>query len=153
MKTWVVRLLTLWAFNVIVLLVMGQVVAVGWAAPWAALLLTIATVWLRPAMRRFFQRRAAGSVHKRTKVGEKILQLGIVLLVALIVWIAVVLLSGVNTSGWISWWVFPPIILAIAWMVWDAIAARVEAKGQELYVKALGGPASPEPTRPRRDHP
>ena len=41
MKTWVVRLLSLWAFNVIVLLVialvMGQVVAVGWSAPWAAL--------------------------------------------------------------------------------------------------------------------
>ena len=31
--------------------------------------------------------------------------------------------------------------------VWDAIAARVEAKGQELYVKALGGPASPNPER------
>ena len=151
MKTWVVRLLSLWAFNVIVLLVialvMGQVVAVGWSAPWAALLLTVATVWLRPAIRKFFQKRAAGSVHRRTKVGEKVLQLGIVLLVALIVWVAVVLLSGVNTTGWISWWVFPPIILAIAWAVWDAIAARVEAKGQELYVKALGGPASPAPER------
>ncbi len=141
MKTWVVRFVSLYLFNVVVLLLIGLIpgVGVGWAAFWAAIILTAGTIWLKPLVTRWFQGMAAKSAGQRTKVGEKLVQFGLVFVVELIVWVLVVLLSGVRVTGWFWGWILPPIALLIAWIIYDAVDDKVEAKAGEVYDKALGG--------------
>ena len=83
---------------------------------------------------------AAGSASKRTKVGEKLVQAGLVLAVSALVWVLVVVFSGVRVVG--AWgWILPPILLLVAWAIYDAVAVKLEAQGHKLYDKAMGGPA------------
>lgn len=159
MKAFIVRFVSLYLFNLVVLLLIGLLlssVSVGLSALWASLILTLATMWVRPLVRSMLQRKASRTVDRRTKVGESLTQLGIVLLVALVVWVGVVLLSGVGVRGFFWWWVLPPVVLTIAWTIWDAIAERVQARGAALYERAMGGPAvpampddSPQPESPQ----
>lgn len=164
MKTWVVRFASLYAFNVVVLLLIGWLlpgVGVGWAALWAGVILTAATIWLKPAVTKMFSGMASKSASQRTKAGEKLVQFAIVFLVQLIVWVLVVLLSGVNVSGFFWGWVLPPIALLLAWIIYAAVDDKVEARAGALYDRATGGraaktdaapPAIPTPeTRAARD--
>ena len=61
--------------------------------------MTIATIWIKPLITRFFQARTATSAGQRTKIGEKIVQFFLVLIVAFIVWILVVLFSRDGLTG------------------------------------------------------
>lgn len=165
MKTWLVRFASLYVFDVVVLLVVGWVlpsVRVGWAALWAAVILTALTIWIKPAVTRFFRSRAAKSSRERTKVGEAVVQGVLVFVVELLVWIVVVWLSAVTVRGFFWGWVLPPLLLLLAWAIYSAIDDRVEARAGELYDKAAGGkkdaatpPAvgttAPEPTPAKRD--
>ncbi|MDN3496358.1 hypothetical protein QL996_10500 [Planococcus sp. APC 4015] len=139
MKAWLVRFASLYVFNVVVLLLVGWLlpaVAVGWSAFWASLVLTAATIWLKPAVTRLFRGMAARSAGQRTKVGEKLVQGVLVFFVELIVWFLVVLLTGVNVSGWFWGWVLPPIALLIAWAIYDAVDDRIEARAGAIYDRA-----------------
>ncbi|TQJ29566.1 hypothetical protein [Microbacterium sp. SLBN-146] len=145
MKAWVVRFVSLYLFNVVVLLVMGWIVpgvAVGWAAFWAAILLTAATIWLKPVIKKAFAGAAAKSAGQRTRAGEWLVQAVLVFLVELIIWIAVVLLSGVSVRGWFWGWVLPPIALLIAWAIYAAVDDRIEARAGAVYDRATGGRAT-----------
>lgn len=144
MKKWVVRFLSLLVFNVVVLLIIGWLTpaSVGWSALWAGVVLTALTIWIKPLIHRAFQSMAARSAGQRTKIGEKIVEAALVFVVALIVWIATVLLSGVNISGWFWGYLLPPVIIAIGWAIYDAIDDRVEGHAGALYDKATGGAKS-----------
>jgi hypothetical protein len=141
MKKWVVRFLSLLVFNVVVLLIIGWLTParVGWSALWAAVILTALTIWIKPAIHRMFQSMAAKSSNRRTKAGEKVVEFGLVFVVALIVWGLTVLLSGVNVAGWFWGYVLPPVILLIGWAIYDSIDDRVEGHAGALYDKATGG--------------
>jgi len=142
MKSWVVRFLSLYVFNVVVLLLIGLLlpsVQVGWAALWAGVILTAATIWLKPLVTRLFTGAAKKSASQRTFVGEKLVQYGIVFVVELIVWILVVVFSGVDVRGWFWGWVIPPILLLLAWVVYDLVDDRIEARTGSLYDRATGG--------------
>lgn len=141
MKKWVVRFVSLLVFNIAVLLVIGWFTParVGWAAVWAGVILTAATIWIKPLITRLFQSMAARSAAQRTKAGEKVVQFFLVLLVAFIVWILTILLSGVSVGGWFWGYVLPPLILVVGWAIYDAIDDRVEAHAGALYDKATGG--------------
>lgn len=144
MKAWLVRFVSLYVFNVVVLLLVGWLlpgVNVGWAAFWASVILTAATIWLKPAVTKLFRGMTAKSANQRTKLGEKLVQWGLVFVVEVIVWVLVVVLSRVNVSGWFWGWVLPPIALLIAWAIYDAIDDKVEARAGALYDKATGGRA------------
>lgn len=148
MKKWVVRFIAVYLYNVIVLFAIGLLfgsVAVGIAALWASLILTLATLLLKRGIHALFQGRAKKSMHKRTKVGESVLQFVLVYAVALIIWLLVVLLSGVSVSGLFWWWFAPPLVLLLGWALYDTIAEKVEARGGDMYDKALGGRAAPAP--------
>src|SRR5688572_3555538 len=112
MKKWVVRFLSLLVFDVAVLLVIGWLTParVGWSALWAGVILTALTIWIKPLIHRLFQSMAAKSAGQRTRAGEKLVQGALVFLVALLVWMATVLLSGVSVGGWFWGYVLPPII-------------------------------------------
>jgi len=142
MKTWVVRFVSLYVFNVVVLLLIGLLlpqVRVGWAALWAGIVLTAATLWLKPLITRLFTGSAAKTASQRTRTGEKLVQYGIVFVVELIIWILVVVFSGVDVRGFFWGYVLPPIILLIAWIVYDVVDDRIEGSAGELYDRATGG--------------
>lgn len=142
MKTWVVRFVSLYVFNVVVLWLVGLLIPgvnVGWAAFWASIVLTAATLWLKPFVTKVFMNRATKSASSRTAAGQKLVQYAIVFAIQLIVWILVVLLSGVHVRGLFWGWVLPPVLLLIAWAIYDAIDDRVEAHAGALYDQATGG--------------
>lgn len=148
MKSWIVRFASLYVFNVVVLLAIGLLlpsVSVGWAALWAGVILTAATIWLKPFVTRLFQGAAKKSAAERTAVAEKLVQYGIVFLVELIVWVLVVLLSGVDVRGWFWGYVIPPVLLLLAWVVYDLVDDRVESRAGALYDRATGGRAAAAP--------
>lgn len=140
MRKWIVKFGSLLVFNVVVLLVIGWLTParVGWSALWAGIVLTAATIWIKPLITQWFRSRAARSASQRTKAGEKVVQFFLVLLVALIVWILTVLLSGVTVTGFLWGYVLPPVFLLIAWAIYDAIDDRVETHADALYAKATG---------------
>jgi len=145
MRKWLVRFVSMYVFNVVVLLVIGWIlpnVRVGWAALWAGLVLTAATLWLKPLVQKWFRGAAAKSASQRTKAGEKVVQWGLVFVVELIVWILVVIFSGVSVRGFFWGWLLPPIALLIAWAIYDAIDDKVEARADALYGRATGGRAT-----------
>lgn len=135
MKNWLIRAVSLYVFNVAVLLLIGLLmrsVSVGWHALWASVVLTLATLALKPLLLKMFRGAAAKSVGTRTKVGEKIVQYVLVFVVELIVWILTVILSGVNVNGWFWGYVLPPLYLLIAWVIYDQIDDRIEARTGEV---------------------
>lgn len=143
MKAWLVRFASLYVFDVVVLLLIGGFtpgVRVGWHAFWAALILTAATLWLKPLIHRGFRSLAARSASKRGKLVEKLVQYLLVLAVAAIFWIGLVVFTGVNVSGFFFlWgWIAPPVSLTIAWAVWDLIDDAVEARAARLFSRASG---------------
>lgn len=168
MKTWLVRFASLYVFDVVVLLIVGWVlptVRVGWAVLWASVILTALTIWIKPVLTNVFRSRAAKSATQRTKAGEVVVQAVLVFLVELIVWIAVVWLSGVTVHGFFWGYVLPPLLLLLAWAIYSVVDDRIEARAGELYDRATGaktdaaspavagasGPASPEATAAKRD--
>ncbi|GAB3630854.1 hypothetical protein GCM10027421_02070 [Microbacterium shaanxiense] len=149
MKTWTVRAVSLYVFNVVVLLLIGLLmssVSVGWNALWAAVILTLATLALKPTLLRVFRGAASKSAQTRTKVGEKIVQYVLVFIVELIVWVLTVLLSGVDVNGWFWGYVLPPLYLLLAWVVYDLVDDRIEARAGAVFdtvqSKVKGGRAS-----------
>lgn len=142
MKAWIVRFASLYVFNVIVLLVIGLLTPahVGWAVLWAAVILTLAELFVKPVLQRLFARSAAKSASERTRAGEALVQGGIVLLVAAIIWVITLVLTGVNARGsWFWAYVLPPVILAIGWFVYARIDDRIEAQASLYYDKAEAG--------------
>lgn len=138
MRAWIVRFASLYAFNVVVLLLLALLpsVRVGWSVLWAGVILTAATIWLKPLIHRWFRSMAAKSTSQRTKLGEKLVQYLLVLAVAAIVWVLVVLFTGVNVRGFFWGWILPPLALLIAWAIYDAVDDRLEAQAGRLYDRA-----------------
>lgn len=142
MKSWIVRFASLYVFNVAVLLAIGFLlssVRVGWAALWAAIVLTAATIWLKPVITRLFARSAAKTAAQRTRTGEKLVQYGIVFVVELIVWALVVIFSGVSVRGIFWGWLLPPLLLLVAWIIYDLVDDKIETRAGSLYDRANAG--------------
>ncbi|MDQ0726190.1 phage holin family protein [Microbacterium sp. W4I20] len=135
MKNGIVRFVSLYVFNVAVLLLIGVLlrgVSVGLNALWAAIILTLAALFVKPLLRTAFRRSAAKSAGDRTRTGEKVVQYVLVYLVELIVWVLTVWLSGVRSS---SFWgyVIPPLLLLVGWVVYDRIDDMLHAKASQVY--------------------
>ena len=64
---------------------------------------------------------------------------GTVFLVELIVWVIVVIFSGVSVNNWFWGYLLPPIIFLIGWAIYAAIEDQVEAKADALYDQAHAG--------------
>jgi len=137
MKAWLIRLICLYVFDVVVLLVVGALlssVRVGWAALWAGLVLTLATIWLKPVLAKVF-RGAATSFAQRARIGEKLVQYLATFVVQLVIWLLVVWFSDVAVRGWFWGYVLPPLLLLVAWVIYDLVDDRMEAHAARL----LGG--------------
>jgi hypothetical protein len=159
MKNGIVRFAALYVFNVVVLLLIGWLspgVSVGFNALWASVILTLASLFLKPLLTRVFRAAAAKSAGSRTRVGEKVVQYVLVYLVELIIWIAVVWLSGVRASGFWSY-VLPPLFLLLGWVIYDRVDDRLRAKAGEIYdtvqakVSGARTPGAPQATASATD--
>ncbi|ALJ19213.1 SND2/TMEM208 family protein [Microbacterium sp. No. 7] len=142
MKNWVVRFASLYVFNIVVLLVIGLFTParIGFHAIWAAVIMTLAELFVKPIVHRAFSNAAAKSAGQRTRAGEGLVQGGIVLVVAAIVWVITLLLSRASLGGSLFWaWVLPPVIIAIGWFVYARIDARVQAAASDIYDRAEAG--------------
>lgn len=138
MKTWIVRFASLYVFNIVLLLVIGALVprvSVGWAALWAAVILTAATIWLKPVISKFFSDASRG-VGKGSSTAEKAVRYGVVFVVELVLWILVVLLSSVNVDGFFWAWIVPPVLLFIGWLIYDRVDDVIEQRAGALYDEA-----------------
>jgi hypothetical protein len=126
MKNLIVRFASLYVFNVVVLLVIGWLTParVGLHALWAAVILTVATLFLKPVLSRVATSMSAG--------GTKLLQYLAVFAVELVVWILTVSLSGVR-AGNVWGWILPPVILLIGWVVYDQIDDALARRAGALY--------------------
>lgn len=149
MRTWIVRFVALYAFNVIVLLLIGALfpsVRVGFAALWASILLTAATLWIKPAARRLIDRWTQGVRSTATATLQKVLEYATAFVVALAMWFIVVALSSVTARG--LWgYVLPALALLVAWVIYDLVDDRFEKTTADLIDRgtARGTPA-PTPT-------
>jgi hypothetical protein len=135
MKNGIVRFAALYVFNVAVLLLIGLLsagVSVGFHALWAAVILTLAALFVKPLLTGAFRKAAAKSAADRTKTGEKVVQYVLVYVVELLIWVAVVWLSGVRASGFWSY-ALPPLFLLFGWMIYDQVDDKLRAKAGELY--------------------
>lgn len=144
MRKWIIRFVCLYVFNVVVLLLIGLLFAtvrVGWAALWAGIILTAATIWLKPLLKKVF-RGAASSLAKRAGIGEKLVQYAAVYVVEFVVWLLTVWFSGVDVRGWFWGYVLPPLILLVAWIIYDAVDDGLEARAGRLYDSARGRTSS-----------
>ncbi|KQQ68582.1 hypothetical protein [Microbacterium sp. Leaf320] len=140
MKNGIVRFAALYVFNVAVLLLIGLLsagVSVGFHALWAAVVLTLTALFVKPLLTGAFRKAAAKSAADRTKTGEKVVQYVLVYLVELLIWVAVVWLSGVRASGFWSY-ALPPLFLLFGWMIYDQVDDKLRAKAGELYDAVQG---------------
>jgi len=121
-----VRFASLYVFNVVLLLVVGWLTParVGWNALWAAVILTLATLFLKPLLTKM-----AASL---SSSGTKLVQYLAVFVVEFIIWLLTVWLSGVR-AGNVWGWILPPLILLIGWVVYDQIDDALTRKAGELY--------------------
>ena len=106
------------------------------------MILTIASVWVKPLITKAFANRSAKSAGQRGKNTETLVRWGTVFLVELIVWVIVVIFSGVSVNNWFWGYLLPPIIFLIGWAIYAAIEDRVEAKADALYDQAHAGISS-----------
>ena len=148
MKNLIVRFASLYVFNVVVLLVIGWLTParVGLHALWASVILTLATLILKPMLKKAATSLSAG--------GTKVVQYLAVFVVEVLIWLLTVWLSGVR-AGNLWGWIVPPVILLIGWVVYDQIDDALSRKAGELYdaagAKISGsrrGSASPASSAP-----
>lgn len=140
MKNWIVRFVSLLVFNAAVLLLIGFLTParVGWSALWAALVMTALVLFVKPVVHRWFASASEKSRAQRTRAGEWLVQVALVLVVAWIVWVLTVLLTGIRAPGILWAWILPPIIIAIGWLVYAKIDDVIEAKAGEVYDRVEG---------------
>ena len=149
MRNGIIRFGALYVFNVAVLLIIGLLlptVAVGWNALWAAVILTLGALFIKPALRSLFRRATAKSAADRTRAGEKTVQYVLVYLVELIVWALTVWLSGVSIAGFFWGYVLPPLLLLLGWVIYDRIDDSLHRKAGEVYDRVTGGRRSTSET-------
>lgn len=158
MKAWIVRFVSLYVFNTVMLLVIGMVlpkVSVGWSALWGGVILTIATIWVKPLVGGFFRKRAADKGKSQNAFTRKLVEYGIVYVVALLCWLLVVWLSSVKVQGWFWGNLLAAVLLLVGWAIYDlAIDDVMERVAARAYDRVTGksdstAAAAPAPQSPR----
>ncbi|MFT4258164.1 hypothetical protein [Microbacterium sp.] len=131
MKNAIVRFAALYVFDVAVLLLIDLLfgsVRIGLHVLWAAVILTLAALLLKPVLRAAFARRSG----QRSGRAEKSIQYGLVYVTELIIWTFTVWFSGVR--AWGLWgFVVPPFVLLVGWVIYDRIDDRLRAKAGDVY--------------------
>ncbi len=151
MRTWIIRSVSLFVFNIAVLLLIDWLspAKVGWSVIWAAVVMTVLVLFVKPAADRWLRSAAAKTRNQRTSTGEWIAQLFIVFAVAGTVWLLTLMLSGANRGdSWFWSLVIPPIIIAIGWLIYAKVSARLESHAGAIYDRIEGKKDAPAVAAP-----
>lgn len=136
-RAWVVRFGTLLVFNLLVLLIIVLFMRSVHGRPlgllWAALVLTVATLWIKPALMRFARNRADGASANRDRAGQRFFAYLAVFAVAFVIWIGMILVTDVRVTGWFWGYLVPPLALLVAWFVYDLVDERLEEQSGRVY--------------------
>jgi hypothetical protein len=151
MKTWIVRFTSLFVFNIAVLIAIGLFTPakVGWSVIWASLVMTALVLFVKPVAEKWARKKVEQTRQGRSRAREQLVQFLVVLALAGGVWVATLMLTGVNAGdSWFWAFVLPPFIIAVGWWVYALVSDRIEAKAGELYDRIGSGekvdaPASP----------
>ena len=136
MKKWIVRFATLTVFNLLVLIAIVLFVPSvegRWSLLWAAVVLTIATLWLKPLLTRTARSQAQSRSIGRSPAVAKLITYALVFAVALVIWVLLVWFTGVRVQGFFWGYVLPPVVLLVAWAIYDVIDDKLEAQASRLY--------------------
>lgn len=136
MKTWIIRFATLLVFNLLVLIAIVLFIPSvhgTWALLWAAVVLTAATLWLKPLLNRFATSQAQSRTTGMSPAKAKAFTYLLVFAVAIVIWILVVWFTGVRVTGWFWGYALPPIVLLLAWALYDVVDDKLEAQAGKLY--------------------
>ncbi|WP_050761782.1 hypothetical protein [Beutenbergia cavernae] len=136
MRAWIVRLGALLVFNLIVVVAIVLFVPGvrgSWGVLWAAVVLTAATVWVKPLITSFLTDQAGNWAGRPRWLAGKVLTYAIVYVVAFVIWLLTVILSDVNVHGWFLGYVLPPLIVIVGWFVYDMVDDRFEATAGNAY--------------------
>lgn len=144
-RNWVIRLVSLYAFSFVAFLVMGLVMPsfrIGfWHTFWAALIFTLATVFVKPIVSSFAQKTAAGLQQGKTPLVARIIEYVAVYIVAVIIWIIVTMLTSLHNTGFWSF-LIAPLFLWVAWIVYDIVDETIEravGKGYDAAARKFDG--------------
>lgn len=142
-RKWVVRLGSLFVFNIVVLtliIVLIEPVRAGrsflgsiMAVAGAGVVLTLATVWIKPALSKALGSAASNKGATMSAGGRRAIAYLAVFAVAFVIWLLTVLLTAINVTGWFWGYVLPPLALLIAWFIYDQIDDRIEREAGKLY--------------------
>lgn len=159
MKAWIVRFVSLYVFSTIMLLVIGLIlpkVSVGWSALWGGVILMFATIWVKPLIGKMFRKKAAEKNQTRNALTRKLVEYGIVYVVALLCWLLVVWLSSVKVQGWFWGNLLAAVLLLVGWAIYDLaiddVLERVAARAYDRVTGRRGESATdaePAPQSPR----
>lgn len=140
MRSFIIRFVSLYVFNVGALVLMGWLVPgvrVGLSALWAAVILTLATIWLKPFIGAVFRKIASGNERIKS-APKKIVEYVIVFAVAAAVWLITVLTTGVSINGFFWGWFLGPIALLIVWAIYDVVDDMIQKRVGNLYDSTIG---------------
>lgn len=138
-RAWVIRVLALLIFNVgamLVILVLPGSQGLGFGnVLWGAIVLTLLSLFIKPALTKWFS-DAAGNLSLGARLGAKAVSYLVLYLVALAIWVLIVLFSPIGFGGGLSAIIVPPLLLLLAWFVYDLVDDALEA----WVARLLGGP-------------
>ncbi len=144
-RNWVIRLVSLYVFSYVAFIVMGlfnSSFRVGlFHAFWAALIFTLATVFVKPIVSSFAQKTAEGLKQGKTSTVGRIIEYVAVYVVALVIWWIVAAFTAAENTHWWSMFV-APLFLMVAWIIYDIVDESIErtvAKGYDAAARKLDG--------------
>lgn len=135
MRNWIVRIGAAFVFNILLLLVIIWVtpgVHGAWGVLWASLVFTLATLFLKPVFAQVVGAQGKKLEGRTTWLKGKTLVYLVSYVVALLIWIVTVALSGVSLHSFWAW-VLPPLLVLLGWVVYDQLDDAFERKAVEVY--------------------
>lgn len=145
-RAWVIRLVTLTLFNVAVLAL------IVWLLPgvrgktfgilWGAVLLTAATIWIKPALMSVARRQVGKGAAQRSAGTQRWFASLAVFVVAFVIWLLMIWLTDLRVVGWFWGYLLPPIALLIAWWLYDVVDDQLEKTVGNAYDSASGAIAA-----------
>lgn len=144
-RNWVIRLVSLYIFSFAAFLVMGLVnysFRIGFFQLfWAALIFTLATIFVKPVVSAFAQKTAEGLKQGKTSTASRVIEYLAVYVVAVVIWMLVSWLTRLHNAHWWDFFI-APLFLLVAWFIYDMVDEAIQrtvAKGYDAAARKLDG--------------
>lgn len=135
-RNWVIRLVSLYIFSFVAFLLLGFINSSFsngfFHLFWSALIFTLATVFVKPIVSSFAQKTAEGLKQGKTSTAARVIEYVAVFAVALVIWLILSVLGAAQNPHWFSW-ILSPVLLLVAWAIYDVVDEKIEAQVAKGY--------------------